>query len=221
MGNLTDDMTRLRGEVDALRSDRGALMQALSRGVKDLASSVLGLRADFGAAHAAMAKKARNSRAAFVSAMSGEVNALLADYRRAMGEMAFEGSERRAAFCAGVQKYVAGMCMETTDDLAGARLAWCGRGSGIRRDMPLPKGQRAVEAPPTPPIAEARESVQPPPPPVAEAKEAVEEPRSEGESLSATSPERRKKKDGVDWSGTPQSFKNLAKKSKRAKQLNK
>ena len=181
MGNLTDDMTRLRGEVDALRSDRGALMQVLSRGVKDLASSVLAMRADFGAARAATAKEARNSRAAFVSAMSGEVNALLADYRRARGEMAFESSERRAAFCAGVQAYVAGMCMETADDLAGARLAWCGRGIGIRREMLLPKEQRAVGAPP--PIAEARESVQPPPP-VAEAKEADEAPRSEGESLS-------------------------------------
>ncbi|HEY5530329.1 MAG TPA: hypothetical protein VIL51_12905 [Thermoleophilia bacterium] len=192
MGNLTDDMTRLRGEVDALRSDRGALMQALSRGVNDLASSVSAMRADFGAAHAAMAEEARNSRAAFVSTMSGEVNAFLADCRKARGEMAVEGSERRAAFCAGMQKYVAGMCMETADDLAGARLAWSGRGSRIRRERRSPKEHRAVEAP-----------------------------RSDGKSLSATSPGRRKKVDGADRSGAPHSVKKLATKSKRTKRLSK
>ena len=201
MGNLTDDMTRLRGEVDALRSDRGALMQALSRGGKDLASSVLAMRSNFGAAHAEMAKDARNSRAAFASAVSGEVNALLVNYRRARGEMAFEGSERRAAFCVGVRKYVAGMCMKTADDLAGARLAWRGRGSGIHGEMPLPTWQRAFDAPPTLPIAEARESVQPPPP-VAEAKEATEE-------------------GGANWSGAPQSPRKLAKWLKKTKQLHK
>ena len=40
MGNLTADMTRLRGEIDALRTDRGALMQGLLRGVKDRVRSV-------------------------------------------------------------------------------------------------------------------------------------------------------------------------------------
>ena len=73
MGNLTDDMTRLRGEVDALRSDRGALMQALSRGVKDLASSVLAMRADFGAAHAAMAKRSKKDLVTYVSGISKRV----------------------------------------------------------------------------------------------------------------------------------------------------
>jgi len=67
MGNLTDDMTRLCEEVGALRSARGALMQDLARGTNELAISVLAMRADFGAAHAAMAKEARENRAAFVS----------------------------------------------------------------------------------------------------------------------------------------------------------
>ena len=73
MGNLTDDMTRLREEVDALRSDRGALMQALSRGGKDLASSVLAMRADFGAAHVAMAKRSKKDLAAYVAGIRKRV----------------------------------------------------------------------------------------------------------------------------------------------------
>jgi len=57
MGNLTDDMTRLRGEVDALRSERETLMQDLARGAKNLASTVSAMQAEFSADHAAMAKK--------------------------------------------------------------------------------------------------------------------------------------------------------------------
>ena len=73
MGNLTDDMTRLRGEVDALRSDRGALMQELARGAKDLASTVSAMQADFAAAHATMAKKTGKARASYVARIKKQV----------------------------------------------------------------------------------------------------------------------------------------------------
>lgn len=198
MGNLTDDMTRLCEEVGALRSARGALMRDLARGTNELAISVLAMRADFGAAHAAMAKEARENRAAFVTAMSGEVNALLADYRKVRSEKASEDRRSRASFCAGVRKYVAGMCKETADDLAGARLAWCGRGAGIPKEHPLPKGPRTVEAPA----------------PVVEVKKAAEVPRSEGKILSTTSAKPRKAK------VTPKPAKKPAKR-KPAKRLKK
>ena len=70
MGNLTADMMRLRGEVDALRSDRGAMRDALAHGAQDLASSVSAMRAGFGAAHAAMAKRSRKHLTTYVSAMT-------------------------------------------------------------------------------------------------------------------------------------------------------
>jgi hypothetical protein len=73
MGNLTDDMTRLRGEVDALRSDRGALMQELARGAKDLASTVSAMQADFAAAHATMARKTGKARASYVAKIKRQV----------------------------------------------------------------------------------------------------------------------------------------------------
>ena len=73
MGNLTDDMTRLRGEVDALRSDRGALMQELARGARDLASTVSAMQADFAAAHAAMARKTGKARASYVARIKKQV----------------------------------------------------------------------------------------------------------------------------------------------------
>ena len=73
MGNLTADMTRLRGEVDALRSDRGALMQELARGAKDLASTVSAMQAGFASAHATMAKKTGRARATYVARIKRQV----------------------------------------------------------------------------------------------------------------------------------------------------
>jgi len=73
MGNLTDDMTRLRGEVDTLRSDRGTLMQELTQGAKDLASKVSAMRADFAADHATMARKTGNARASYVTGIKKQV----------------------------------------------------------------------------------------------------------------------------------------------------
>ena len=73
MGNLTDDMTRLRGEVDALRSARGALMNDLTRGARDLTTAVSAMRADFAAAHATMARKTGKARATYVAKIKRQV----------------------------------------------------------------------------------------------------------------------------------------------------
>ena len=73
MGNLTNDMTSLRGEVDALRSDRGALMRELARGAKDLASMVSAMQADFAAAHATMARKTGKARVTYVARIKRQV----------------------------------------------------------------------------------------------------------------------------------------------------
>ena len=74
MGNITNDMTRLRGEVDALRGARGALMQELARGARDLAATVSAMRAGFDAAHTAMAKKTRRDRVSYVTGIKKQVS---------------------------------------------------------------------------------------------------------------------------------------------------
>ena len=66
MGNLTDDMTRLRGEVDALRSERGAQ-------IRDRVATVSTLLADFTADHTAMAKKSRKERESYVANIKKQV----------------------------------------------------------------------------------------------------------------------------------------------------
>ncbi len=146
MGNLTDDMTRLRGEVDALRSTRGALMQELARGASDLATAVAAMRADFTAAHMAMAKKTGEERNAFVAAVISEVNTLLGDFSRDREDMARKGRHDRGIFLTEMRRQVAGMCKDTADDLMGARLVW--RGQSPRKSHPVqPKSVQLKKEP--------------------------------------------------------------------------
>jgi len=74
LGNITNDMTRLRGEIDTLRGARGALMQELARGARDLANTVLVMRAGFDTDHTAMAKKTRKDRGSCVSGIKKQVS---------------------------------------------------------------------------------------------------------------------------------------------------
>jgi len=153
MGNLTDDMTRLRGEVDALRSTRGALMQELARGASDLATAVAAMRADFTAAHTAMAKKTGEEREAFVAAVISEVNTLLGAFSRDRDDMARKGRHDRGIFLTEMRRQVAGICKETADDMMGARLAWRGQSPRKSRSVQLKK-EPEVAAPVTPPREE-------------------------------------------------------------------
>jgi len=66
MGNLTDDMIRLRGEIETLRSERGAQ-------IRDRVATVSTLLSDFAAAHATMARKTGRARATYVSRIKKQV----------------------------------------------------------------------------------------------------------------------------------------------------
>ena len=167
MGNLTDDMTRLRGEVDALRRARGALMHGLALGTRDLASDVAAMRADFTAAHTAMTKKTGEERNAFVAAVVSEVNTLLGDFSRDRDDMARKGRNDRGIFLTEMRRQVTGLCKETADDMMGARLAWRGQSSRKSRPVQLKPVQLKKEpvfvAPVMPPTEEpAKKTVAPP-----------------------------------------------------------
>ncbi len=158
MGNLTEDMTRLRGEVDALRGAREALMQDLTRGAKNLSATVSAMRADFSAAHAAMAKQTREERGAFVAAVIDDVNFLLGKFSRERNDMARKGRDDRGAFLAEMRREVMGLCKDTANDLMGARLVWRGERPGKPRPVPLEK--KPVVPKPVPPVVEAAPALQ-------------------------------------------------------------
>ena len=135
MGNLTNDMTRLRGEVDALRSAREMLMQELTRGANDMAAAVMAMRADFASAHMAMAKKTSGEREAFVAGVIQEVNSLLDSFSQERKYIARKGRADRRAFLIKIKKQVMDLREDTANDLMGARLAWCGQSQGKSRPL--------------------------------------------------------------------------------------
>ena len=139
MGTLTDDMTRLRGEVDALRDARGALMRDLTRGARGLAATVSAMRADFTSAHAAMAKQTRRERGSFVAVVIDEVNSLLDAFSRDRNDMARKGRDDRGAFLSEMRTAVTGLCKDAADDLMGARIAWRGERPGMSRPVAVKK----------------------------------------------------------------------------------
>jgi hypothetical protein len=77
MGRLTDDMTRLRGEITALKESRRALQRELFHAVGALKREVAADQAAFRHAHAEMARTSRNNRVTFVTDLSHQVSGLL------------------------------------------------------------------------------------------------------------------------------------------------
>ena len=153
MGKLTDDMTRLRGEIETLRGAREALLQEMARDARGLTTAVSAMQAYFAAAHAAMAKKTSGEREAFVAAMIDEVNSLLGEFSRDRNDKARKGRHDRGVFLSEMRRQVMDLRKETADDLMGARLAWRGERPGKSRPVPMKK--KPVVVKPIPPPMEA------------------------------------------------------------------
>ena len=63
---LTDDMTKLCGEILALRHNRDDLMNHLARESRDRSKSVAGLCGQFASTRAAMARRTKSERLSFL-----------------------------------------------------------------------------------------------------------------------------------------------------------
>jgi len=125
MGGLTDGMTRLCGEINAQRAERGALIQELARGAAERKGAVAGMQAGFRDSHAQMAANARADRAAFVSNLEGDVAAMQAGFRQAQDEMARATKADRVAFVSTLETNVA--AMQAGFRKAHAKMAKAGR----------------------------------------------------------------------------------------------
>jgi hypothetical protein len=119
MGPFTESMTRLCGEIVALRGARLTF-------VRDLGQDVAAMKADFRRAHAEMGRRTKAERQGFVKALGHEVASLMTGFHRAHQDMTRKtGAERRAAVNH-LKKTVGGMRREFALDLAGAHRVWCG-----------------------------------------------------------------------------------------------
>jgi hypothetical protein len=119
MGPLTESMTRLCGEIVALRGARLTF-------VRDLGREVAAMKADFRRAHSEMAQRTRVERQGFVKALGHEVASLRAGFRRGHKDMARKTRAERRYSVNHLKKVVAALRREVALDLAGAHRAWCG-----------------------------------------------------------------------------------------------
>ena len=126
MGPFTESMTRLCGEIVALRGARLTF-------VRDLGQNVADMKADFRRAHADMGRRTKAERQAFVKTLGHEVSSLMAGFHRAHKAMARQSKAERRAAVNHLKKTVGGMRREFARDLAGAHRVWCGPTPAERR----------------------------------------------------------------------------------------
>lgn len=140
MGNLTDDMTRLTGEISAMRSAREAFRNDLKRGVEGLKETVADMQAGFRNAHSEMAKNTKGELRAFISDVKKGVDGLRKDvsqmqarFQEERSTMAGETKADLLEFVSGINGFVSdlketvkGLRQEFAFDLEGARRAWSG-----------------------------------------------------------------------------------------------
>lgn len=81
MGQLTDQMTRLHGEVVASRHERETLMRDLAWGRKDRRTTVSEMQSDFSAARAEMARKMKKNLRAFITNLKRAVGGQRQEFR--------------------------------------------------------------------------------------------------------------------------------------------
>ena len=126
MGPFTESMTRLCGEIVALRGARLTF-------VRDLGQDVATMKADFRRAHADMGRRTKAERQGFVKTLGHEVASLMAGFHRAHKAMARQTKAERRAAVNHLKKTVGGMRREFSLDLAGAHRIWFGPTPAERR----------------------------------------------------------------------------------------
>ncbi len=80
MGRLTEDMTRLVGEIHAARDGRGRLMRDLAHATVEMKKAVVGMRATFRAAHADMARRQQRMLGDFASDLRATVGGVRKEF---------------------------------------------------------------------------------------------------------------------------------------------
>ena len=126
MGQFTESMTRLCGEIVALRGARLTF-------VRDLGQDVATMKADFRRAHAEMGRRTKAERQGFVKDLGHEVASLMAGFHKTHKAMAHHTKAERRAAVNHLKKTVGSMRREFALDLAGAHRVWCGPTLAERR----------------------------------------------------------------------------------------
>lgn len=76
MGQLADDMTRLVGEIQVSRNDRGRLLRDLKHATVEMKRTVAGMQAGFRSHHAEIVRRQQRMLRGFVSGLRATVAGL-------------------------------------------------------------------------------------------------------------------------------------------------
>ena len=120
MGPLTNDMTRLRDEIDALHNTREAF-------INDLKHDVTEMQSGFRNAHAEMASETKNDLFAFTSNLKANVSKMKQGFRNDHAEMARKLMNDLGTFVSNLNETVANLRQEFEADIQGAHRAWFGQ----------------------------------------------------------------------------------------------
>lgn len=154
MGRLTDEMTRLRNELNAAQQARidaeVTRKQAGEAYNQELANNVATMRAGFREAHAQMAQETKQARMDAEATRKKEAQETIAQRQNA------ERARRKdaEAFMSNLKETVSNMRAAIRDDLMGARNAWLGKTSAEAK-KPQPKAPPPVTQRPVAPAEAA------------------------------------------------------------------
>jgi len=109
MGNLTEDIARLCGEIETLRDSRKVFGSQLDKENTEMKSGVSRMRAGFRKDQNNMAVRAKNDRKKFVSSLDTEVSGFLNAFDKAHAEMATNTKKANVEFVSDVASHVSGL----------------------------------------------------------------------------------------------------------------
>jgi hypothetical protein len=109
MGNLTDDIARLCGEIESLRESRKVFEAELDKETKEMKTEVSRMQAGFRKDHDNMAQRTKADRAKFVSNLDVEVSGFLNAFYKAHAEMAAITKKANVEFVSDIANHVSGL----------------------------------------------------------------------------------------------------------------
>jgi hypothetical protein len=117
MGDLTDDISRLCGEIETLRESRKVFGFQLDKETREMKTGVSKMRAGFRKDQNNMAVRTKSDRVKFVSSLDTEVGGFLNAFDKAHAEMATNTKKANVEFVSDVASHVSGLLTGYHKDL--------------------------------------------------------------------------------------------------------
>ena len=124
MGNLTEDMSRLCGEIETLRDSRKVFGFQLDKETREMKTGVSKMRSVFRKDQNNMAVWTKADRVKFVKELDDDVNAMRRVNIAEHTKMANMTKADRKKFVNNLEDNVGAMRKANVSDLFGARLTW-------------------------------------------------------------------------------------------------